>query len=329
MSPKKNTTTLIDVVIQKTGMKQMDIAKKLGVSRAQVSKWKSGEDIPDDRRTVLNGMAGLFGDDIEWALLTKTPENAESWIKFFEDRHQNYLDVDTCDTFADQTEFLVPAMLLMFNRIGIKIPAKAPAIDFDDDYEGTPFDSLITDYLESFSALTRWYEINISSINNDEVFEDTLDLAHYITEYALKYVNQDVLTKLGADLSIVAKTVTEAKKEMIDTIEDIIDTMLNSNAPIMTDYFDLINKAPYNLDDEQMMNSVEHSVGSKKIESCLPLFERTVLKQNVLLLELLTELHVKIDTLIKPEDKEKLSKVLEHTPPLNNIHLVKDEQAEK
>jgi transcriptional regulator with XRE-family HTH domain len=325
MSPSKskNASTLIDVVLKKTGLKQMDIAKKLGVSRAQISKWKSGEDIPDDRRTVLNEMAGLFGDDTEWALLTKTPENAESWIKFFEDRHENCLDVDPCEIFADESEFRVPEMLLMFNSIGIKIPEKAPDIDSDEDYEGTDFDSLITNYLESFSALTRWYEINISSINNDEVFEDTLDLAHYITEYALKYVDQDILTKLGADLSIVAKTVTETKKEMTDTIEDIIDTMLNSNAPIMTDYFDLINKAPYVLDDEQMMSSIARG---SSIESRLPLFERTVLNQNVLLLELLTELHVKIDTLIKPEDKEKLSRVLEHTPPLNNKHLVKDDQ---
>ncbi len=321
----QKTINIIDVITTKTKLKQMDIAKKLGVSRAQISKWKSGEYIPYDRRQALNEMAGLFGDDTEWALLTKNPENAEDWIDYFTDHHQGFLDVDTCRTLTDEAEVWVPQMLILFNLIGIKIPENARNIDTDvEDEEGvSKFGRLMTGYLESYSALTNWHEWNISSIENDEkddIFESTMELQSYIVDYALRFVDEEILTDLGADLSKVSKKVEHARKEISKIIEKILIIMLHNNIPIMKNYFDIINKEPYDLDDDGMI------LGKNTIESCLPLFERTILSQNAELFKILGELHLKVDTLLKPEDKEKLSKILEVTPPLSSIMEAAEEE---
>jgi len=316
----QKTINIIDVITTKTNLKQMDIAKKLEVSRSQISKWKSGEDIPYERRQALNEMAGLFGDDTEWALLTKNPENAEDWINYFTE-HQDFLDVDICRTLTDEAEVWVPQMLILFNLIGIKIPENARNTDMDieeEEKEGiSKFSQLMTQYLESYSALMNWYDWNFLSIDdeNGEIFESTLDLQSYIVDYALRYVDEKSLTDLGADLSKVSKKTKDARKEMSKLIEEIVSIMLLNNIPIMKDYFDLINKEPYDLDDDSMFSSIRRAT----IESCLPLFERTVLNQNTELLKILGELHLKVDMLLKPEDKEKLSKILEVTNPLFSI----------
>jgi len=320
----QKTINIIDVITTKTNLKQMDIANMLGVSRAQISKWKSGEDIPYNRRQALNEMAGLFGDDTEWALLTKNPENAEDWINYFTE-HNEFLDVDTCHTLTDEAEVWVPQILTLFNLIGIKIPENARNTDTDieeEEKEGvSKFSRLMTDYLESYSALMNWYDWNISSIDdeNSDIFESTIDFQSYIVDYALRFVDEEILTDLGADLSKVSKKVKHAKKEMSKLIEEILSIMLHNNIPIMKNYFDIINKEPYDLDDDDMFSSIEHTIGKSTIESCLPLFERTILNQNTELFEILGELHLKVDMLLKPEDKEKLSKILKVSNPLSSI----------
>ena len=193
-------TNIIDIIISKTGMKQMDIAKKLGVSRAQVSKWKSGEDIPDNRREALNEMAGLFGDDTEWCLLTKTPENAENWIDFFVDYHEGCLEVDPCSNISDYPESWVPTILALFNKVGIKIPEIAPNLytedtDSDDfDYsEESSFYVLVKQYLESFAALINWYDDHILDIDISILDDVHYDFEAYIVDFALIHVDKDIL----------------------------------------------------------------------------------------------------------------------------------------
>jgi transcriptional regulator with XRE-family HTH domain len=325
MSSKNN---IIDVITAKIGLKQLEIAEKIGVSRAQVSKWRSGEDIPPNRRKALNEMAGLFGDDVEWSLLTKTPENAENWIKYFSEYHDSYLDVDPCSNLSDSPEIWVPSMLTLFDKIGIKIPETAPDTDSEDteDTEGTEdtqdFETLVREYLESYAALINYYNANICMLSDidDDILEDSFEIESCILDFAITHVDKDNLDKLGADYSKVTSTAAEARDNISRIIRKIVSIMVSKNIPIMTDYFDLINKQPYDLDDEQMFSSI----GDNTINSMLPLYERTVLEQNKLLVQLLTELHIKIDMLIKPEDREKLSSILEYTPPLRNKHILED-----
>ena len=317
MSTKNN---IIDVIIAKTGMKQMDIAEKLGVSRAQVSKWKKGADIPYNRRKELNEMAGLFGDDIEWSLLTKTPENAEAWIHFFQEYNSDYTDVYPCSNLSDSPDVWVPSMLTLFDKIGIKLPETAPDPDSEEDI--SEFTTFVMKYIESYAAKINWYDVNITSINNDDdIIDEILELESWMTDLAIDHVNVDMLRSLGADLSKVREVVQEARKKIHDIIEAIVEGMVENGIPIMIDYFEILYKDPYEMDDDEMFSSADSPFGKDSMESKLPLFERTVLKQNNLLIKLIGELHIKMDMLLKPEDKEKLKGILSITVPSNGAHL--------
>lgn len=320
-------TNIIDIITAKTGMKQMDIAKKLGVSGAQVSKWRKGEDIPDGRRKALNEMAGLFGNNTEWSLLTKTPENAKNWIHFFHAYHEDYIEVDGCARLFDDPEVCVPPMLILFDKIGIKIPEIAPDPYAEEMEEDDDFFSLIKEYLESYAALINWCDINLSVLSDADdidIFESTLDIGYDIIDFAITYVDKDILKSLGADFSIVAKTVYKSKKSIYNTIKGIVKILVQENKPIMKDYFALINEHPHDLDDEKMVNFVRESGEGSTIKSMLPLFERTVLEHTEFQTALLQELHLKIDLLLKPGDRGRLFKVCKHTPPVRNDLLVQE-----
>lgn len=332
MSKKIN---IIDAVIAKTGMKQMNIANTLGVSRAQISKWKSGEDIPHNRKRALAKLAGMFDiDNIEWSLLAKTPENAENWIKYFSEIHEWGIDVYSCSNLTDEPENFVPSMLVLFNEVGVKIPELAPVPKEESDTDGNgldddendksnefeEFESLVRSYLESYAALINWYNSNIFSIEDENmvIFDKVTELKYCITDFAIINVDKDILFSLGADLSKVKDKAQGARKEIVRIIRSITEEMLNNNMPIMKDYFDIINKEPYDLDDEEMFDSIDRSAGEITIESYLPLFERTVLQHIKFNTEVLGELHLKIDMLLSSEDRKKLSKILKHTRPLDN-----------
>ena len=58
---------------KKAGLSQETLAEKLGVSRQAVSKWETGEAVPDIDK--LPGLSLAFGVSIDWLLSDTEPEN--------------------------------------------------------------------------------------------------------------------------------------------------------------------------------------------------------------------------------------------------------------
>lgn len=330
---KTNKINIIDFVTKKLNITQADIAERLDVSAAQVSKWKKGEEIPFERRKTLNEMAGLFGDNFEWCLLTKTPENANAWIHFFSEYHDCCIDVDPCHLLSDEPDVYVPPILLLFEKIGIKIPEKAPSL-FDDNEEedeveeecDNDFNSFVCKYLESYAALINYNSENIGELgeDDDDIFDRVMGIEYCIRDFALDNIDDECLEKVGADFSKIAEVIQEARKNISIMIKDIIRIQLSNNRPIMRDYFELLKDGPYDLDDGIMFKSLRGLSVDSSVDTLLPYFQKTVLEHVKLQTELLSELHVKLDTLLKHEDKVKLSKELKYTSPFDNIHLNKE-----
>lgn len=321
LKAKKNSkTNIIDFIMKKKGMKQADIAESLGVSSAQISKWKRGEEIPQRRNKALIEMADLFGDDPEWCLLTKTQENAEAWIAFFYEYHRYHMDVDLCYLLCDNSDIYVPFILKLFNKIGIEIPDAAPDPDvYNEDGECCErnFSRLVCEYIESFSALVNWTVENIEGEDDveDDIYEEIMNIEHHIINFAIANVDREILEELEVDFDKMEEIVNQARKNIIDSIKHIVKIRIHNNRPVMADYYNLLNDHPYKLDDDCFS---KRRLNNETVETLLPLFERTVITHIKLQTELLEELHLKLDFLLKPEDRERLSKKLKQTPPSMN-----------
>ena len=57
---------------KKAGLSQEALAEKLGVSRQAVSKWETGEAVPELSKLVL--LAAAFGVTTDWLLSESEPE---------------------------------------------------------------------------------------------------------------------------------------------------------------------------------------------------------------------------------------------------------------
>ena len=258
------TTNLIDYIIKNKGLRQKDIAENLNVSKAQVSKWKSGEHIPHERREKLLSMAGLFGYDSEWAILVGSESNSERWISYM--AHMNEIVDDNVCSFEleDEPEIYSPIILTALVEQGLKLPKTAPNIsDMEkDEYRFTDFDNFIHDYLTCYGPMIEWSRVYLLS-EDDELFDHFGNITAHSIDLALRYVSDKNLEKVGFDLSDLNSRLSEIDRKARIEISALCTNMQNLKIPFKTDYFDIVNNHPYEIDDNLL-----HSTAS--IYSPLP-----------------------------------------------------------
>ncbi|MDE7257585.1 MAG: helix-turn-helix domain-containing protein, partial [Clostridia bacterium] len=56
---------------KKSGLSQEEFADKLGVSRQAVSKWETGQSVPDSEKAAA--MAKFFGVSLDWLINGEEP----------------------------------------------------------------------------------------------------------------------------------------------------------------------------------------------------------------------------------------------------------------
>lgn len=242
---------IIEYITKNTGLRQMDIAKKLNVSRAQVSRWKAGESIPFNRQDELNELAGLFGYNQEWAILIGTEERSNAWTDYVLELNKQ-IDDGPCQEIADAPEIAVPHLFMCLNKIGVQIPDELPKIkNFEDDAALEDFDILLLEVLENLNMLTSWIKDSFDHLDEDMGFFDLYsELVSMSYELAVIYIENEYIEKKLMDES----KVKDHRKKTFSIIEKhlkkICEYMNENKLPIYKNYFDLIEKDPDSLYDD-------------------------------------------------------------------------------
>lgn len=313
-------TNIIEFIIKNRGLRQKDIAESLGVSKAQISKWKAGESIPHDREKELNQLAGLFGHDSEWALLVKNEANADSWFEYFSFINDS-VDCGPCWTLNESPEVYVPGILLALNKVGFRIPEKSPSVEcleednlLDEDTQ--EIHSFLYELIDYYAAYITWSS-RFLQFDDLDLFEISNEIEAYAIDLALGYISDETIAKFNVDINSFRSHLSKNKRKVIFEIGKLCIALNQAGITITVDYFDYVNQSPYYLDD--VSSGVICS--DNKIEEFISYGQKLILQESRETNKLLTELHVKIDTLLSESDKEKLSKVLELCKPLENKHL--------
>lgn len=293
---------LIEYILKNKNLKQKDLAESLGVSRAQISKWKSGESIPYDREKELTKLAGLFGFDPEWAVLVGTEENSQAWADYM--FHMNHMVEDTHGSirFEDEAEIYTQLVLKTLHELGLNIPENAPVIDEmsdSDEYNFTEFDKFIFEYLTNYGAITTWCSEYIYE-DHDDLFEIQDDIiTHYPIYLTLQYIDKTLLEKNGFDLEILQKKLSSEIESAKKALNKYCLQLTSLNISIKTDYFDLVNKHPYQLDDTvTFSNAMYHSPNPfVAIEEYFSFPEKMILAEIRDTKALLEDINLKLDKL--------------------------------
>lgn len=135
-----SSASLIALVLDVHACSQKDLAARLGVSPAQISKWKKGEYMSQDMQAKLSEIAGI-GDRVpEFVLMAGSVEDAMKWEKLL--HYLADLAADEAETGyhtyrleeEDEADLLYWHTLSVLDEMGVELPNPFPA-ELDFDYE--------------------------------------------------------------------------------------------------------------------------------------------------------------------------------------------------
>lgn len=291
----------IDYILKTKKLRQKDIAQKLGVSTAQISKWKAGDRIPSSRERELIELAGLFGDDPEWAILAQTENNAAAWVKYIVAMNDYAKESYTTSAETDEDPELATRLILStLEQAGITIPATAPRIeDYDDETSATEeFDELISEFLSHYGPLIEWASRNIIS-DNDELFDDENNIKYASYDLALYHIDDSLLAKNGLSQKQAEEFKRKTRNQILTDISYLCKRMSELNIPLKLDYFKFFENHPAELDDEIMFD--QHLI--KGIENYLSYGEQLILMETRRLKKQLENMEKQIAAI--PQDPQK------------------------
>ena len=210
-------SSLIHLVLAEQGCTQQELAKKIGVSPAQISKWKKGEYISTEMRDKLCEMAGIGEMHPELVAIAGSKEDAKKWIALI--RHLADIATSAAETgyhtppleedVDDDDCLLFQNTLHVLQEMGVQIPRPFPQeldIDFEDEGadEAIWSNEIASLVYDMFKALTNVYGFYAAFALNI-VYDDDLGLSE-TPAWELEY---DMLSLAASKLKIDAQTVPQ------------------------------------------------------------------------------------------------------------------------
>ena len=287
------STNIIEYIIKNKKIKQKVIAKKLGVTTGQISKWKQGEYISAERRLELNKLAGLFSDNPDWVNISKTKRNAESWFKYINQLSDN-ANFEIHE-FQDNQEILIPSIFIRLSQLGVKIPKKAISIN---DSEWKNFGNSLLNLLKCYSIILKWNSRHFLDISNEksvlktinEINDESLDIALC----GLIKIHRSVL---GINENLFFEHIQNTISRVKKLIQKLLRKMNLYNILITEDFFLVINESPDWLAVKLSLDDKEDN-----INNYLPYAERKKIEASQYETQLLESLHQKVNNLLKSQD---------------------------
>jgi transcriptional regulator with XRE-family HTH domain len=253
----KTSATLIKLAINTLKCNQKELAARLGVSQAQVSQWKAGEDMSYSMREKIGEILGIGDIHPEVLAWTGSIENANKWSQLIirmgesiaEDEETGY------DTYPlANEEGLLPYMtMLTLTEMGVEIPQSFPK-EFEPDASGDlsddqwellhthPVTEIIGDVFDALNDVWGFYRAYME----DMIFDDDLklqDTGACNIESGLMLL---AATKIEVDES-VAKNFRRFKykteKEYVGWLNEAKLGAFKGGAPLRAELLDLVFKS--------------------------------------------------------------------------------------
>ncbi|MBF5004316.1 helix-turn-helix domain-containing protein [Diaphorobacter caeni] len=184
------SSSLVELALSAQGCTQKELALRLRVSPAQISKWKKGEHISYEMSNKLSELAGLRDLDPDVVLLAGSTEDAKKWVQLIRylaelsefSAETGYNTAPLVEDLDDDNCCLFWNTFHVLQEMGVNIPRPFPKeletclANDDDEHEaiwGNEIASLIYDMFKSLTNVYGFYAAFVS----DLVFDEELDLA--------------------------------------------------------------------------------------------------------------------------------------------------------
>jgi len=286
---------LIKYVTMELGIRQKDLAEHLGVSAAQISKWKKGESIPYEREGAIFKFAGIKTENLELVLAIGNDEKAQEWIEFIADL--NSQSDFKSDFMMDMPELYASYLLLALCKLGVKLPEVVPVQVKDEDgydtYTNPNFTEALESIIENYGMYETWIcsELGgISSETEDTNLAQELDRLEGHMQSSMDYlsiyhIDDNYFTHLGLNQDVVVSAVQKNVSAVNSEIHSFYQYLEANGKKISSDYFDFVSKPPIELYEHVTMSS---PLGG--IENYYSQGEQEILQNQKLIMGMLSNL---------------------------------------
>ncbi|WP_283603738.1 helix-turn-helix domain-containing protein [Serratia proteamaculans] len=222
-----SSQALVELVLKNLACSQKALAERLGVSPAQVSKWKKGEYMSDDMEKKMRELSGINTLDPDLVLLVGSAEQAMKWEQVIQYIAETALEnAETgyeTEPLTDPDGLLCAETLRTLNEMGVTIPKEFPTeleVDFSDPDEDMDWDMIEEN--PYFSLISQIYR----ALNDVYGF-------YYAYIYELIYDNDDELFDVGSEIESCLLLLAASK---VDTNNAFVTNFTMFKYRVTSDY---------------------------------------------------------------------------------------------
>ena len=181
-----DSEAFVQLALETLSCSQKELARRLGVSPTQISKWKNGEYMSQEMEDKIRAMVNIGDKQPAFVLLAGSVEAANKWGKLIhflaEAADENAETGYNTDPLRDELGLLCWQTFNTLKEMGMDLPTKFPG-ELDIDYEegsddlwdlidANPYSSLIYNIFKSLTNVYGFYAAYVS----DLLLDDELDL---------------------------------------------------------------------------------------------------------------------------------------------------------
>jgi transcriptional regulator with XRE-family HTH domain len=178
------SATLVQLALRTLSCDQKTLAKRLGVSEAQITKWKQDESMSSEQEKKIRKITKIGDRHPELVLAAGSVDTADKWVRLMTFLAEKAYESAECEMgfetplFSDELELVPPLTLYALTDMGVKLPKTFPfELDFDykkreekedEDPEDfwnllstNPHASLINAIYRSFTDVNAFYLRNV------------------------------------------------------------------------------------------------------------------------------------------------------------------------
>lgn len=259
----ENSSELILVALLLLKCNQKTLAKKLGVSATQITKWKSGEYMSIDMREKVEGMLDLKGMPPNMVLMSGSVENATEWMSLIyhlaglanEGSETGYITTPLSD--EGELELLGWSTFYTLSEMGVTLPSSFPdelkKINkiYDDDCDevhyviiDNPYASLIYNIYLKLNDVYGFYAAYINEIMCNEELDlfdtEAAEIESCLIELAASKLDEEEVELAANFLSFRYKT----KKNFEKWLMVVKLSAIQHNVPLRAEMLDMVYQSP-------------------------------------------------------------------------------------
>jgi transcriptional regulator with XRE-family HTH domain len=229
-----HSQSLVTFALQQLSCNQQELARQLGVSATQVSKWKKDEHISPDMERKLRDLTQLKDEDPNFVLWCGSLSEAKRWtelIEYLADQARESAETgyDTYLFDGDWTDFLCSRITDIFTLMGVAKPECFPteldpsAVEdlecsdeeleqFSQSIQDNPYSRTIQEMFSALNDLYGFYAAYISDIMDDDALE--------LEDTQACNIEPSLLDLAAAKIDIEKSFAPKAREFRVRTIDD-------------------------------------------------------------------------------------------------------------